>query len=198
MCPTVLPMAIQAGRHRLGSDTGRITLKTSRDGLVAQAGHDLTIEAPRWSGELVVADDFAPTSLEVTIDVGALVVRDGTGGLKPLTDRDKREIAVNARKVLTADRYPEARFTATSFQPADGGTGGSIDGTLVLAGQSRPQRLAVSQTGPGRYRVTTTVRQSSFGIKPYSAFFGSLKVADAVDVEVELELSAAADAETAA
>jgi polyisoprenoid-binding protein YceI len=190
-------MAIHAGRHQFGTDNGQITLRTFRDGLVAQAGHDLTIEAARWSGELVVADDLAPSSLQVKVDLGALVVRQGTGGIKSLTDRDKREIAVTARKVLGADRHPEATFTATGFEADPDGSGGIITGSLSLAGQSRPQRLEVSQTGPGQYRATTTVRQTDFGIKPYSAFLGSLKVADAVHVDVELDLSRAAGQEPA-
>jgi len=184
-------MAIQPGRHPLGTDNGRIMLRTSRDGLVAQAGHDLTIEATRWSGELTVDGDGNPQSLTVTVDLGALIVRAGTGGVKPLSDRDKREIGVSARKVLAADRFPEATFSATSFQPGPDGTGGTISGTLQLSGQRRPQHLDVSQAGPGKYRATTTVRQTSFGIKPYSAFLGSLKVADAVAVEVNLDLSTA-------
>ena len=190
-------MAIQAGRHQFGTDNGRITLRTSRDGLVAQAGHDLTIDAARWSGVLVVADDLAPASLDVKLDLGALVVREGTGGIKPLSDRDKREIAVTARKVLSADRHPEAAFAATSFEAGPDGRG-TIGGTLSLAGQSRPVWLQVTQVGPARYRATTTVRQTDFGIKPYSAFLGSLKVADAVEVEVEVDLSEAAEQESAA
>jgi polyisoprenoid-binding protein YceI len=186
-------MALQAGRHQFGTDKGRITLRTSRDGLVAQAGHDLTIDAARWSGEIVVGTDLSPASLEVKVDLGALVVRDGTGGIKPLSDRDKREIAVSARKVLSADRYPEATFTAVSFEPS--GDSGMIAGTLTLAGQSRPVRLAVSQTAPGHYHATTTIRHTDFGIKPYSAFLGSLKVADAVQVEVDVDLSQATDAD---
>jgi polyisoprenoid-binding protein YceI len=189
-------MAIQPGRHQFGPENGRITLRTSRDGLVAQAGHDLTIEATRWSGELVVGPDLSPTSLEVTVDLGALVVREGTGGIKPLTDRDKREIAVTARKVLGADRYPNATFTATGFAPS--GDGGTITGTLALAGRSRPERLDVSLTAPGRYRATTKIRQTDFGIKPYSAFLGSLKVSDAVKIEAELDLSQASSQEPAA
>ena len=160
---------------------------TLRDGLAAQAGHDLTLEPTRWAGELAVGDDLTPKSLEVRIDMGSLVVREGTGGLKPLTDRDKREIAVTARKVLAAERHPEASFTAASFEPAADG-GGVITGTLTLAGRSRPLRLRVSQDRPGDYRATTTIVQSDFGIKPYSAFLGSLKVRDRVDVRVEISL----------
>jgi len=113
-----------------------------------------------------------------------------------LTDRDRREIAVTARKVLAADRYPEATFTATHFEPS--GAGGTITGTLALAGHSRPERLEVSQTGPGHYRATTTIRQTDFGIKPYTAFLGALKVSDAVEVEVDLDLSQATDQEPTA
>jgi hypothetical protein len=180
-------MAIHAGRHQFGTDKGRITLRTFRDGLAAQAGHDLTIEAVRWSGDLAVAKDGSPSGLDVTVDLGALVVKDGSGGIKPLTDRDKREIGVSARKVLGADRNPEAIFTATSFEPGSDG-GGTIAGTLRLAGQSRPLRLQVASDRPGHYTATTTVRQTDFGIKPYSAFLGSLKVADAVQVEAEVTL----------
>ena len=189
-------MAIHERRQQFGTDQGRITLLTFRDGLAAQAGHDLTIDAVRWTGELVTAENDMPASLEVSVDLGALVVRNGTGGVRPLTDRDKREIAVNARKVLTADRFPDARFTATGFDAGPDADGGTIAGMLTLAGQTRPQKLAVTQTAPGRYRATTTIRQTNYGIKPYSAFLGSLKVADAVDVEVEIDLSGSADHET--
>jgi polyisoprenoid-binding protein YceI len=180
-------MPIQAGRHHLGPEHGQIVLRTFRDGLAAQAGHDLIIEISRWSGELAVGDDLAPTSLEVRIDMGSLVVREGTGGLKPLTDRDKREIAVTARKVLGADRHPEATFTASGFTAAAAG-GGEISGTLTLAGRSQPIRLQVSESGSGGYLATTSVVQTQFGIKPYSGFLGALKVRDAVEVRAEVTL----------
>jgi polyisoprenoid-binding protein YceI len=186
-------MAILAGRHELGTDRGRIVLHTFRDGLASQAGHDLTIEATRWSGELTVGADLAPTGLEVRLDMGSLIVRDGSGGLKPLTDRDKREIGVSARKVLAADRHPEATFEGTKFEPA--ASGGVISGTLTLAGRSQPLRMQVSETGPGKYRATTSVVQTDFGIKPYSGFLGALKVRDAVEVEIEIDLTEAAEAQ---
>jgi polyisoprenoid-binding protein YceI len=169
-------------------DRGRIVLHTFRDGLAAQAGHDLTIEAGRWAGELTLNDDLSPAALDVQVDMGSLTVREGTGGLKPLSDRDRREIAVTARKTLAADRHPEATFTAAEFQPdADGG--GLIKGTLTLAGEARPLWLRVRQTGPDRYHATGEVMQSEHGIKPYTGFFGALRVRDAVDVDADVDLS---------
>lgn len=179
-------MALQPGRYELD---GRITLRTSRDGLAAQAGHDLTIDFGRWSGGLVIGADLAPVSLEARAELGSLVVRTGTGGIKPLTDRDRREILATTGKVLSVDRYPEATFTASSFSPS--GDGGVIDGTLTLAGRSGPVRLQVRRTEADRYLATTTVRQRSFGIKPYSGFLGALKVSDDVAVEVEVGLTPA-------
>ena len=190
-------MAIAAGRYRLGPDLGRLLLRTGRDGLAAQAGHDLTIEVARWSGELTVAGQ-QPAELTVVIDLGSLVVVAGTGGIKPLTDRDRREILTTAGKVLQTDRYPQARFVATGFEPDPARTGaahwlGAVTGTVTIRDRSRPLRLEVSggagETGGRRYRATATVVQSEYGIKPYTAFLGALRVRDAVDVEVELDLS---------
>jgi polyisoprenoid-binding protein YceI len=185
-------MAVSAGHHRLAPDAGLIVLRTSREGLAATAGHDLTIDAPRWSGDLVVKDDGTPVSLEVRVDAGALTVREGSGGLKPLTDRDRREIGVTMRRLLDAGQHPEAVFVATRFEPD--GDGGTIEGDFTLHGTSRPLRLQVTQTGPGVYQATGSVVQSSYGIKPYSGFFGTLKVRDAVLVEAEATLPTPEDA----
>jgi polyisoprenoid-binding protein YceI len=185
-------MAVHAGRQEIGKDRGSIVLHTFRDGLAAQAGHDLTIEVGRWSGAVTLNDDLSPASLDAQIDLNSLIVREGGGGLKPLTDRDRREIAVTARKTLAVDRHPEATFSATDFKPdADGG--GLITGTLTLAGEARPLQLQVSKAGPDRYHATGSVVQSRHGIKPYSGFFGALKVRDAVDVDVDVDLSEPAD-----
>ncbi|HWG14875.1 MAG TPA: YceI family protein [Streptosporangiaceae bacterium] len=150
----------------------------------------MTIDVTRWTGELdePTADDAAHGRLDVTIDLTSLGIREGHGGVKPLSDRDRRDIANTARKQLDTSRYPEAAYTATSFAPDDAG-GGAIDGTLTLHGQSRPLRLQVSKTGDGRYRATATVVQSQFGIKPYSGMFGALKLRDDVDLEITIGLS---------
>jgi polyisoprenoid-binding protein YceI len=186
-------MAADAGKHRLGPDRDRITLRTYRQGLASQAGHDLTIGVARWSGDLTVSDDGSPSALDVRIDLHSLTIKEGSGGVKPLTDRDRREIAVTARKVLGSDQHPEATFTAGSFEPSGSG-GGTIAGTFTLRGAARPLRLQVSQASPGQYRATASLVQSDYGIKPYTGFFGALRVRDAVDIEIDVDLSGAGPA----
>jgi polyisoprenoid-binding protein YceI len=190
-------MVQHAGRHVFGADQGRVALLTARDGLAAQAGHDLTIEISAWSGELTVADDGQPAELSVKLDLNSLVVREGTGGVKPLSDRDRREIAVTSRKVLGVERHPEAAFAASGFEPNSNG-GGFIQGTLTLAGITRPLKLHVAKTGPESYHATASVRQSEFGIKPYTAFLGALKVSDAVGVTIDIDLAKSQAAENSA
>ena len=187
MCPTVLDMADQAGRLRLGAERGRIALLTTRDGLAAQAGHDLTIEITRWSAELEVTDDLSPAGLRVRADMNSLAVREGTGGVKPLTDRDRREIAVTARRLLGAERQAEATFSASGFEPDQNG-GGIIHGTLNLNGVSQAVKMTVRKTEMAAYHATGSVRQSDFAIKPYTAFLGVLKVSDPVSIVVDVEL----------
>lgn len=176
-----------SGSYQVGPDRGRLLLRTSRAGLAASAGHDLTIEVGRWSGEVLIADEVSASSVDITVQLPTLRVVAGTGGVKPLSERDKREIAQTARKLLDADRVPEARFVSSVARAGAGG--GTIEGTLSLRGKENPLTLRVTDLDDGRYRVTGEVAQSAYGIEPYTAFFGALKLADRVEIEAEVDLS---------
>jgi polyisoprenoid-binding protein YceI len=172
---------------RIGPEHGRLLLRTGRQGVAAQAGHDLTIEVTRWSGELVLADEVGDSTLSVTVETGSLRVVEGVGGLKPLSDRDKREIGVTARKLLETDRQPQATFTSSKVTGSE--QGGAVDGTLTVRGTGRPFHLSVDHPSENVFKATGTIVQSEYGIKPYSAFLGALKLADEVRVEAEFDLA---------
>jgi polyisoprenoid-binding protein YceI len=176
------------GSFRLGPDSGRVVIKTGRAGLAARAGHDLTIEVTRWSATVTVpADGVAAAKVTAELDLGSLAVLEGTGGAKPLSDKDRRDILNTAGKILGRGT---ARFTSSRIIPA--ASGGAIEGTLTLGGVTRPARLQLVSRGPGQYRGTATVRQTDHGITPYTGFFGALKLKDEVTVEVEADLTRAA------
>ncbi len=62
-----------------------------------------------------------------------------------------------------------------------------MEGELTLADATRPISLRRSWPATtGRSPPRAVVKQSDWGMKPYSALFGALKVLD----EVEVELSA--------
>ena len=184
-------MAAITGKFRLGPDNGRVILRTGRAGLAAKAGHDLTIEITRWSALVEVPDEEAggvtAATITAELDLGSLAVREGTGGAKPLTDRDRGEIKKTMSGILGDG---EASFTSSRIIRT-GARGGAVEGALTIAGKTQPVRLEVSEPGPGRYRGTGTVVQSAYGIKPYVGFFGALKLRDEVGVEFEVDLTRA-------
>ncbi len=187
-------MAATTGTFKLGPGAGRIILKTGRVGVAARAGHDLTIEVTNWSALIEVPPEDAggvtAATVSADLDLGSLAVREGTGGVKPLTDADRADIKKTMSGILgdTTASFTSSRIVRT------GATGGAIEGTLTLNGRSQPARLQVSQPAPGRYRGSATILQSAFGIKPYTGFFGALKLKDEVGVEFEVDLDRAQSA----
>jgi polyisoprenoid-binding protein YceI len=178
------------GTHRLGPESGQLLLKTGRTGLGSKAGHDLTIEVTRWTGVAVV-DTVKPANSSVTVDVDAtsFEVRQGTGGVKPLTDGDRAEIKSTIReKILHTARHPEIGFRSTRIS----GTPDAfiVEGDLTIAGTTRPAIITCATAADGRVRGTATVKQSDWGIKPYTAFFGALRLKDEVEVHFDAELPA--------
>jgi YceI-like domain len=182
------------GSFKLGPDAGRITLRTGRVGVAARAGHDLAIEVTNWSARIdVPADDAGgveAATVSADLDLGSLAVREGTGGVKPLTDSDRADIKKTISGLLGDGT---ASFTSSRIIRT-GATGGAIEGTVTLNGKAQPVRLQVSEPAPGHYRGTATILQSGFGIKPYTGFFGALKLKDEVVVEFEVDLDRAESA----
>jgi polyisoprenoid-binding protein YceI len=181
-------VAATTGNFRLGPDAGRVVIKTGRAGLAAKAGHDLTIEVTRWSAQVEVPAEGdggqSAATVSAELDLGSLEVREGTGGAMPLTDRDRREIKKQIAGIL---RGGTASFASTRVIPS-----GAIEGTVTLNGKTQPARLQLTDSGSGRYRGSATLTQTGFGIKPYTGFFGALKLKDEVVVEFEVDLSKAA------
>ena len=181
-------MAATAGSFQLGPDAGRVVIKTTRAGLAAKAGHDLTIEVTRWSAQVEVpAEDdggLAAATVRADLDLGSLEVREGTGGAMPLTDRDRREIKKQMTSILGS---ASAAFASSRVIPS-GSAGGAVEGTVTLNGKTQPARLQVTAPGDGQYRGSATVAQTGFGIKPYSGFFGALKLKDEVTLEFQVTL----------
>ena len=198
-------MAATSGNFRLGPDTGRVVIKTGRAGLAAKAGHDLTIEVTRWSAQVEVPAESdggqSAATVSAELDLGSLEVREGTGGAMPLTDRDRREIKKQMGGILRGGTatFASSRIIPSGSLLAPGGTtppnppaaGGAIEGTVTLNGTTQPARLQLTDSGSGRYRGSVTLAQTGFGIKPYTGFFGALKLKDEVVVEFEVDLSQA-------
>jgi polyisoprenoid-binding protein YceI len=176
---------IPAGSHALGPSDGELRCKVYREGAAQKMGHDLILKLTDWSAKVNVdPDDLSRSSLEVTADVGSFSVVEGVGGMKPLSRSDMTDIKKNITdKILT---FPTITFTSTSVAVA-GGDRATVEGDLTLGGATRPAKLELTLRD-GRAKGTMKIVQTEWGIKPFKAMMGALKVKDAVDVELDVAM----------
>jgi polyisoprenoid-binding protein YceI len=186
---TGMCMPISPGTYTLNPDHGTLAVRTRRSGAAAKAGHDLLIEVGSWEGTLQLAADPAASSVNLTADAGSMRVLEGTGGMTKLGDDDKVDIKQTIDKDVL--KRCTASFASSAVRPAAGRQGLEVEGELELRGRRAPVSFALSIDDGGHLTGRTTVRQTDWGIKPYSALFGALKVADEVEVAVDAQLPAA-------
>jgi YceI-like domain len=107
----------------------------------------------------------------------------GTGGMQPLEDDDKANIEETIDSEVLLGMEIAFRSTAVDIAP-DGNTL-NVQGQLTLVGVTHELGFDVAVGPGGELTAKTVVKQSDWGMKPYSALFGALKVADEVEIEVD-------------
>ena len=180
-------MALASGRHEVGPDSGSLLVKTYREGAAARVGHDLVIEVTDWSAEVVLADDPAQSSLSLRADPRSVEVREGVGGVKPLSDKDRADIRKTiAKKVLGSE---EISFRSRRVEVAGAGGRMTVEGDLSVAGSTRPVTAELDAGDEGRVSGTIPLTQSEWGIEPYRGLMGALRVRDVVEVVLDVRLA---------
>ena len=168
--------------QRFGPDNARLTIRTARTGAASRAGHDLLIEVRSWEATL---DTDADPALTLTADSRSLRVLEGTGGVKALDDDDRTNIAKTIDDEVLKGCAITFRSNHVHRRP-DGGL--AVAGELELGGRRGPVEFDLTSR-EGRLSGEAVVKQTAFGIKPYSALFGTLKVADEVRIEIDAQAS---------
>ncbi len=145
-------------------------------------GHRLTIAMSRWRATVSWAGS-RPVRAQLAVEVDSFGVLRGEGGVKGLSGTEKALVRSNALKSLNASRFPEIRYTADVIGQADDGY--RLTGTLEIRGATREHVIDLRTEDLGdswRMSGETTVRQTDYGIKPYSLLMGSVQVADDVSL----------------
>lgn len=168
---------------RLGSGSGAISVRTFRAGPAARAGHDLVLEVMRWEADV----DLAAGTVTLDADPRSLRVREAHGGLKPLGRAERGQIARTIdRRIL---RGRPIAFRATGARPGPAGAL-VVTGDLTLNGETHALRVYVDDHGHGAVSATIRLRQTAWGIRPYRAALGALRVRDDVEVVIDARLPA--------
>lgn len=171
--------------NALPADCVTCEVLTRREGVLSAVGHDLRIRATRSSW----AVDVAQGALHASIDTAGLQVacamkhdRDDPGAL---SDADRQMIDRAMRDdVLEVRRFPEIRVEATFERHGDRA---SVKGRVTLRGVERPFTTEATRDGAW-WTASATLDQTAFGIRPYTAMLGALKVQRDVVVRVRLRV----------
>lgn len=162
--------------------TARCRVFTFKEGLLSAVAHDLELDVTSFE---LSWDESG--RVDGRFDAGSLAVLHALHDGSPtsaLSEKDKAKIVATVRsEVLQAARYPSISFAGT-------GTFGdvpTVEGTLTLVGRSRPLRAVFRREGDS-WTTRVVLHQPDFGITPFSAMLGALKIK--ADVHVELRIPA--------
>ncbi len=155
---------------------------TFKEGLLSAVAHDLELRVTRFTLEV----DDESRAVQARFEAASLVVvsamQDGAPRPGLVSESDRHKIESNAREdVLEVGRYPEIRFASKTVSRE--GDGYRIAGELTLHGRSRPVEVTTRREGD-RQVAELRLDQREFGIKPYSAMLGALKIKPYVTVRL--------------
>ncbi|MBX9791854.1 MAG: YceI family protein [Pirellulales bacterium] len=168
-------------------------------------GHEHGVEGRLKSGWLRL--DAAADAGELVFDMASFTADTaaarGYVGLKePIADGDQRQVTQTLRghEVLDVQKHPTATYVVHSSRAVEPKAGEPVtsfelDGEFELHGVRRPLKIkAVIQRGDDAVRVhgRFAVKQSDFGIKPYTKFLGTVRVADELTIWGDVWLPATA------
>ncbi len=181
-------MPIESGTYALGPKNGTLSVRTGRRGAIAKAGHDLLIEVDIWGATVQIGATPEQTVLELTADSSSLRVVEGTGGIQSLGEDERSGIGQTIREEVL--KGTPIAFRSISVQSRGEGRL-RVQGDLELAGGINPVAFDLDIGDDGHVTARAVVKQTDWGMKPYTALFGTLKVSDEVHVSIDGRLAAA-------
>lgn len=178
--------AMTASSPRFHQDNADVLVFTFKEGLLSAVAHDLKIRVTRFA----VRVDEATNAIDATFDPASLRVmtamKDGADAHGALSDSDKKKIEEHiASDVLRVKKFPEIRFVSTSVEEDASGTGYRVRGKLTLCGQTHEVSFVSRTDGEGQV-AEVKLHQPTWGIQPFSAMLGTLKIKPDVMVRAAL------------
>ena len=171
---------------RFDASTADCFVLTYKEGLLSPVAHDLKLRVTKF--QIEVSDDLQ--HLEASFDSSSLRVesamRNGREAPGVLSDRDKRTIETNiVEEVLQSKKHPEIRYASGSIVRRDNLA--LIAGTLTICGRSRLLTVEAIHIEDA-WRSSTKINQPDFGVKPYTAMLGTLRIRPDITVTTHLHL----------
>lgn len=185
-------MSVKAGTYSFDENTVKIQVYTFKEGMLSAVAHDLLLDVTRFKVDLnIPSDDLSSATINATVPANALKVvcamKDGQQQNDTLKEKDKSEIdeAIN-NDVLHSKKYPTISFQSTGVGKNNAGY--HITGKLNLHGVTNTIEFDCALTGENTLKGSVDLMQKEYGIKPYKALLGALKVKNNITVAFSLPL----------
>lgn len=160
-----------------------IRIFTFKEGLLSRFGHDLQFTLDRFEirvGDGKMRGRFWTESLRLEG-----VVKNGHVDADALSAGDQKKIVqIATYELLKVGAYPAAELEVSVDAVRDGL---EIRGTLTMVGQRRALPVVKAEPIGGQVVAALSIEPSRWGIRPYRAMAGALRIKDRVDIEVAVE-----------
>ena len=164
---------------------GRVEILTFKQGFLSAIAHDLRLSCPRHEVKVdgrTVAARFWPDSLIVKGAVRGSVIDPDA-----LSADQKAEILSNIReKILCTRQHPEISFSGAAEDVLGGY---HVTGKLELVGRQVELSFFV-RSSEGRLLGDVELEPTRWGIQPFRALLGAIRLQDRVVVRFDLEAPA--------
>ncbi len=203
--PAAAPPDLHEARYRAAAAAGRAVYRIDREhsvawvvvrrgGPLARLGHDHVVASHALEGRVLWPAPAKDGRADVRVDLRALVVdepalRRRLGLGEPLDSEAVAGTASNMHeKVLESARHPYLGLRLRQVSAA-AMAGGRVEGRLTLHGVTRPVVLEVQahrEEDVLRLSGRFGIRQTGFGITPFSILGGALRVQDSLEGGFEI------------
>jgi polyisoprenoid-binding protein YceI len=165
--------------YRLVPDESKFTVQAFAEGLFSAFGHDPVLAIKDFRGEVqFVPGSFESASLNITIKADSILL---TNEVK---EKDRSEIEQTMREqVLEIDKYPEIAFVSSNISVtrlAEGRYRARVIGDLTFHGATQKNLWITSEVNVSGESLSArgefSLKQTDFGIKPFSAVGGTIKL----------------------
>jgi hypothetical protein len=161
---------------------GTVQVFTFKQGLLSAVAHDLRLRCERFEVALDagrIRASFDPSSFRVEGAMHKGRLEEGA-----LSADQRREIFETVQhEILHTARYPEIVFEGELTEQK---TRLKLDGELALRGVRRPIQILGERTAAGA-RGEVELVPSRWGIAPYAALLGAIRLQDRVVVRFDLQ-----------
>lgn len=156
---------------------------TEREGALSAVGHDLKLRVSSLTAS-VDGDELIVEVAADSLKVEACIV---DGKEKSVSIVDRKVIERNtAKDVLEAGRHPKVTYRGRLERAGDAFV---VRGELSIRGTTEALELPFESKGD-RWHASASLDQREWGIEPYTAFLGTLKIKPTLRIEAWVPKSA--------